>query len=97
MHLPNLHFVILLLYNNLINIFYFQEAFSQSDFQKGLELNKQIYKKTCIYYITRKILKKYTGESSKIAKKVSVKCRNTSREFYLSVQVVPVCYGLISL
>jgi hypothetical protein len=28
---------------SLINT-YFQEAFSQSDFQKGLELNKQIYK-----------------------------------------------------
>jgi hypothetical protein len=27
----------------LINI-YFQKAFSQSDFQKGPELNKQIYK-----------------------------------------------------
>jgi hypothetical protein len=69
MHLPNLHFVILLLYNNLINIFYFQEAFSQSDFQKGLELNKQIYKKTCIYYITRKILKKYTGKVQRLLKK----------------------------
>jgi hypothetical protein len=44
----------------------------------------------------KNILKNYTRESSKIAKKVSFKSRNTSREFYLSVQVVPVCYGLIS-
>jgi hypothetical protein len=31
----------------LINI-YFQEAFSQSDFQKGPELNKQIYNEDSI-------------------------------------------------
>ena len=35
----------------LINI-YFQEAFSQSDFQKGPELNKQIYNED-IYVIYR--------------------------------------------
>ena len=79
----------------LINI-YFQEAFSQSDFQKGPELNKQIYKEDIhILHNYEKYLKNYTRESSEIAKKVSLKCRNTTREFCLSVQVVLVCYGLI--
>jgi predicted DNA-binding protein YlxM (UPF0122 family) len=71
----------------LINI-YFHEAFSRSDFH-GKVLNV----KTCIYYLYNyeKYLKIIRG-SSKIAKKVSPKCRNTTttREFYLSVQVVPV-------
>jgi hypothetical protein len=77
----------------LINI-YFQEAFSQSDFQKGPE---QIYKEDMhILHNYEKYFKSYTRESSKIAKKVSPKYRNTTRQFYLSVQAVSVCYGLIS-
>ena len=46
-------------------IIYFQETqFSQSDFQKGPELNKQIYKEDIyILHITMTILKNYTRES----------------------------------
>ena len=53
-----------------INI-YFQKAFSQSDFQKGSELNKQIYKQDMhILHNYEKYFK-----ISKIAGKVSPKCR----------------------
>jgi hypothetical protein len=68
---------------------YFQEAFSQSDFQKGPELNNQIYKEGMhiLHNYEKCQLRNYTGgggSSSKIAKKVSLKCGNTTREFYLS-------------
>jgi hypothetical protein len=60
--ITNIHLSILCIFFK-INI-YFQEAFSQSDFQKGHE---QIYKA-------------YTRESSKIGKKVYPKYRNTTRD-----------------
>jgi hypothetical protein len=46
-------------------IIYFQETFSQSDFQKGPELNKQIYKEDIYIYILHNyvnIKKLYEGK-----------------------------------
>ena len=55
-----------------------------------------IYKEDMhILHNYEKYLKIIRGKVQRLPK-VSPKFRNTTREFYLSIQVVPVCYGLIN-